>query len=80
MSLIPLDVAGITASFLIFQCIGEFGSACTEGEVERRVGQEDDATSHFETVQVARERCSGHGNAFVVEVVARREVDVPAFG
>ena len=55
MGLIPLDVAGITASFLIFQCIGEFGSACTEGEVERRVGQENDATSHFEAMQGARE-------------------------
>ena len=80
MSLIPIDVARITASFFVFQCVGEFGSACTEGEVERRIGQENDATSHFKAVQVARERCSGHRNASVVEVITRREVDVPAFG
>ena len=43
--LIPVDVARVTASLLVFQGICQLCCTGAEGEVERGVGQENDATS-----------------------------------
>ena len=75
--LIPVDVARVTASLLIFQSVCQLCCAGAEREVERGVGQQYDATRHLKAVQIARERGCGHGELLIVEVVARREVDVP---
>lgn len=75
--LIPVDVARVTASLLVFQGICQLCCTGAEGEVERGVGQENDATRHLKAVQIARERGGGHREPLIVEVVARREVDVP---
>ena len=76
--LIPLNAVAIAAALVVFQRIGERGGIATEREVIRGVGCKDDRATHVEAMEVARERGGGHGKLVGLEVVARREADVPS--
>ena len=53
LGLIPLYAVGISAAFVVFECIGQCGSVASEGEVVRGVGRQDDGATHVEAVEVA---------------------------
>ena len=79
VELVPIDVAS-TVAFVHFQRVGKHLRCCSEAEVEAGVRAKNDATSHFETVQVASNVHSSGCKLLVLEVITRGEIDFPAIG